>query len=381
MGIKNQHIIIVAGEVSGDHHAANLVKSIQSAAPSISFSGLGGKQMANAGVNIYYDLTKIAVVGFWEVLTHYAEFKKVFNLILEKVKETKTKTVILVDYPGFNLRLAKKLKELNVKVIYYISPQVWAWKKNRVFDIQKHIDLMLVLFKFEEEFYKPYQINTVFSGHPLIDQVKATQSREQFLEQENFHPDKITFGILPGSRHKEIERHLPIMLKSAECLYKEFPQSQFLIAQSPTIDDQTMTKYTSAVNFPFKCIQQNHYNLINATNACMVASGTATLEVALLEKPMVVVYKTSFLTWLIAKFFVKVKNIGLVNVVAGKRIVPECIQYEANPAKISSHISKFITNEIYLADIKIDLKKVRTLLGEHGASEKAAGLIIQFLNQ
>ena len=374
--------MIVAGETSGDMHAAHLIEELKRLDPALTFSGLGGPQMQNAGVELYKDLTQIAVVGFFEVLKHFWAFKKAFELFLEKVKEHKPAAVILIDYPGFNLRLAKELKKLNTKVIYYISPQVWAWKENRVYHIQKYVDKMLVLFQFEKNFYARHGINVEFVGHPLIDTVVPTTSREYFLKAQELDPAKTTVGLLPGSRVKEIEKHLPIMLEAAKILTQDFPNLQFILVKAPNISLPIINQLT-ADHRPlttFKIYENQPYDAINACDACLVSSGTATLEVALLEKPMVVIYKTSFLTWGLAKCLVKIQNIGLVNVVAGKRVVPECVQFQATGTHIAAQLKPILENKTLSTQIKSELQKVRASLGLPGASHRAAEVITKFLS-
>ncbi len=363
--------------------------------------------MKKSGVNLYADLTQLALVGFFEVLKHYSEIKRLFNLILDKAIIHKPDAFILVDYPGFNLRLAKKIKALNIPVIYYISPQIWAWKKNRVYTVKKYVDKMLVLFQFEKYFYARYGVDASFVGHPLIDQVKPSQSKEKILRSQKLQEYKLTIGLLPGSRNNEVNSLLPIMLKTAEILHEKYPSIQFLVVQAPTINKALISKHITkflleheaAFNkkehrsdkenskdfnwiktyFPISIIENDHYNGINACDLCIVASGTATLETAVLQKPMVVVYKTSLLTWLLAKLFVKISNIGLVNVVAGKKIVPECVQFQANPSKIAREMIKIFTDEIRIADIKSNLHLVRESLAVGGASQKTAQEILSYL--
>src|SRR3989344_2715022 len=235
-----KHIIIIAGEASGDMHAAALVREIRGLNPNITFSGLGGTQMEEAGVRLYANLADLAVVGFVEVLKHLQRFKNLFSLALEKIRETKPDAVILVDYPGFNLRLARRIKEmkLHTKVIYYISPQVWAWHEERIHFIKKYVDHMLVLFLFEEEFYRRYGMKNVsFVGHPLLDIAKITADRKKIFETYGFSEDKLTIGILPGTRKNEVQRHLGIMMQAAQILYNEFGKIQFILLKAPTIDE------------------------------------------------------------------------------------------------------------------------------------------------
>ncbi|MCK5082459.1 MAG: lipid-A-disaccharide synthase, partial [Candidatus Omnitrophica bacterium] len=293
MGSTSKHLVVVAGEASGDMHAAHLIETLKRLDPSITFSGLGGPKMRAAGVDLYEDLTKMAVVGFWEVVKHYKDIKKAFDLILKKIDETSVDAVILVDYPGFNLRLARELKKRNIKVIYYISPQVWAWKQKRVHFIKRNVDKMLVLFQFEKDLYADFGIDVEFVGHPLIDTIKTHSVKESFLLNNNLSPEKLTIGILPGSREKEIENLLPVMLDAAKILDQEFPQIQFLIVKAPTITRSSIEQYLQSRSFICQIIDDNIHDGVNACNLCMVASGTATLETAILQKPMVVVYKTS----------------------------------------------------------------------------------------
>ncbi len=360
-------------------HAAHLVAEIKALDSSIKFSGLGGPRMQKAGVLLYENIVDFAVVGFVEVLKHLKEFKRVFRLVLSKAQETKPDAVILVDYPGFNLRLAKELKKQGCKVIYYISPQVWAWKENRVELIRQFTDEMLVLFKFEEEFYAKHGLAVDFVGHPLLDSIKVSTSREELLKSVGFSKNKLTIGILPGSREKEVEKLLPIMIDTANLLYKENKNFQFLILQAPTMSERIIDRYLSHTTASITVIKDQTHNGISACDACMVASGTATLETAILGKPMVVVYKTSFVTWALAKIFVKIPYIGLVNVVAGKKIVPECIQFDATAKNIGKEIRAIFDDPSKMARMKSDLAKIKPSLGAPGACARAAEKILQTL--
>ena len=381
METSKKHLVLVAGEASGDLHAAHLVDALKTLDPTLSFSGLGGAKMRESGVEIYYELAKQGIVGFGEVVKHYPQLKKAFHLILKKIDQTKPVAVILVDYPGFNLRLARELKKRKIKVIYYISPQIWAWKENRVGLIKEVVDRMLVLFEFEQKLYAKHGIDVFFAGHPLVDTISIKTSKAKFLEQIGFSDYKLTIGLLPGSREKEVERHLPIMLEAALILNKEFPMIQFLIIKAPTISPGQMVKDLDDSEIQnIKLVGADNYAAINACDLCMVASGTATLETALLRKPMVVVYKTSLLTWSLAKLFIKIPYIGLVNIMAGKQIVPECLQFQATGGEIAQELKNIFTNEPKLADIKYELEQVKKSLGPPGASERAAKEILRVVS-
>ncbi len=381
MSANALQIIIVAGEASGDLHAAHLVEHLRQLNPRLTFSGLGGEKMKKQGVEIYDDLTRMAVIGFVEVLKHYREIKKIFDIILKKINEIRPAAVILVDYPGFNLRLAKAIKRTNpeCKVIYYISPQVWAWKENRVEHIRTFTDKMLVLFEFEKIFYAKHHLDVEFVGHPLVDDVKTTRSKTEMCSALKLSPHNPIIGILPGSRQKEIETLLPIMSTAAKMLRQKNPSLQFLLCKAPTVDHQLLQRYLSHIDFPISIVENHIYDGIEICDACMVASGTATLETAILNTPMVVIYKTSFLTWLLARYLIKIPYIGLVNVVAGKKIVPECIQFEATPERIADELNKILANPSRLQQIKSDLTAVKLSLGSGGASRRTAEAIHRFL--
>lgn len=373
-----KHLIIVAGEPSGDMHAAHLVEAIKGLSPLMKFSGVGGKQMKAAGVELYADLTQYAAIGFWEFLENIDRLKNAFRLILQKVDEVKPAAVILVDFPGFNLRLAKALKRNGRRVIYYISPQVWASRDGRVETIRKYTDKLLVLFQFEKDFYAQRNVPVDFVGHPLLDLVKPQLSKEAFLRSVGLS-QKLTIGLLPGSRLREVEAHLPVMLKAAHILWEEHKRLQFLLLKAKNLDMLTLEKYLRPYHFPLKIVHNQTYDGINASDLCLVASGTATLEVAILQKPMVVLYKTSFFTWLLASLLIKIPYIGLVNVIAGKKIVPECIQYNATPKKAAQELQAIFRNELRIAEIKSELAKLKASLGEPGAIRRAAEEILKSL--
>ncbi len=370
--------MIVAGEASGDMHGAHLIKTIHALDPQIVFSGVGGRRMEEAGVHIDYYLADLAVVGFTEVIRNYFEIRKVFHLIVQEALLRKVDAVILIDFPGFNLRLAKELKKHHIKIIYYISPQVWAWKENRVEIVKKYIDKIIVFFPFEKNLYQKHGIEATCVGHPLLDTMTLKKDRKDLLSSVNFDHKKPIIGILPGSRKKEIERLLPVMLNSAEIIHRQYPQTQFLLLRALSLDTSFFEPYIQNKNIPLKIISDYYYEGINACNVCIVASGTATLETAILKKPMVIVYKTSLLTWILAKLFIKIPYIGLVNVVAGKKIVPECIQFEATSTSIALEISKILT-EKRSSEMKVALEKIKHILGDQGALERAAKEVLAAL--
>lgn len=379
---KNKNILIVAGEASGDLHASNLVRAIKDIHPQINFFGLGGTELKKAEVNLYFNIVDLAVVGVFEVLKNLNKFLKIFRGLLKEVDKVKPDLAILVDYPGFNLRLAGELKNRNIPIIYYISPQVWAWGENRIETIKKLIDRMLVIFKFEEILYKKHSVPVSFVGHPLLDIVKPHVSQEEFFREFGLNFNHLTFALLPGSREKEVKTLLPIMLDTACLIYKYLGNNlQFLILRSPTVKEDLFNKIISRYQLPVYLVSDRTYDGLSSSDFALVASGTATLETAILGIPMVILYKVSFLTWLYLKMRIKIPYIGLVNVVKGQNLIAEFIQYNARPKRIADYIVTILKDKQKLSQIQEGLSSVTASLGEKGASATAAQIIVDFLKE
>jgi len=376
-------LVVIAGEASGDLHAARLVEELRKVYPSARFAGLGGEKMRAAGVDLWHDLTQLAVVGFIEILKHYGFFKKVFDDTLNRIVALKPDAVILVDYPGFNLRLARCLKQHGIRVVYFISPQVWAWGRGRIRFIRQHVDLMLVLFKFEEGLYSDGRFNVKFVGHPLLDAVQPTKTRSAVLSEIGFEDRPPVVGLLPGSRDREVRLLLPVMLRSARLIHRKYPKASFLICRAGTVPRQLYKDAIDRLNpeFSYKILDNDTYNGIRASDIVLVASGTATLETAILNRPMIILYKVSFLTWVLAKACVRIPHIGLVNVVAGKKIVPELIQFDATPRKVFRTFRSLWEDPQRLDATRAGLAAVKDALGAAGASRRAALEIQKFLGQ
>jgi len=371
-------IFIICGEPSGDLNAANLAKAILQLNPGIRISGVGGTLLRQSGAIIYRDIKDLAVIGLFDVLKKLPKFFALKKLILQKIKEEKPDAIILVDFSGFNLRLAKKINK-TIPVIYYVSPQVWASRRGRVKTIKEYIAKMIVLFKFEEEFYKRYGTDVAFAGHPLLDIVNPTMDRKEFLTKFGLTENKTAIALLPGSRKQEIENILPIMLKAALLINQEIKGAQFVIAKSPQVDLDIYNRIIGRADMDLKIIEGKTYDCLNIADFCLVASGTATLEATIMQKPFVVIYKMGLLNYLLYRPQVKVTYIGMVNIVAGRRIVPEFIQFGAKPKEISKQVLEILQNPARVEQIKNDLAKVKSLLGEKGASLRAAQLILNFL--
>ncbi|RKY37633.1 MAG: lipid-A-disaccharide synthase [Candidatus Omnitrophota bacterium] len=382
---KPTHIIIIAGEPSADTYGALLSDELKRLQPEIIISGIGSNKMRKAGVEIFADLSQYAVIGFIEALKHIHIFKKIFALCLKKIDLLKPQAIILIDFPGFNLRLAKKIKQIfpAVKIIYYVSPQVWAWGKHRLKLIQKVVDKMIVLFKFEAEFYKKNNIPAEFAGHPLTKIVKRAEDKKKLYTNMEITKKDNIIALLPGSRRGEIKRIFPLMLKSAVLIAKQMPETKFILLKSTNITEQTVQKIIKPYLFlKIKIIDRNIYDYLSVCTYAWVCSGTATLETAILEIPMLIVYKTSCVTWFLSKMLIKLPFIGIVNIVAGEKIFPEFIQFQATPKNIANCSINFL-NTSYMRQNKFKqkLKCLRQELGTQDAAKKAALIIHKIITK
>ncbi|MEA3471229.1 MAG: lipid-A-disaccharide synthase [Thermodesulfobacteriota bacterium] len=372
--------MVVAGEASGDLHGSNLVKAMLSIDSSLKFYGIGGEKLRDAGVDIVADSSDMAVVGLTEVLSRLGFILKVRHRLKKSIRKEHPDLLILIDYPDFNISLAKTAKKSNVKVFYYISPQVWAWRKKRVNDLSRCVDRMAVILPFEKEVYERVSLDVGFVGHPLLDTVKRTRSRGEILSELGLEADRKTVAILPGSREKEVTRLLPEMLGAAEILKERMPSVQFILPLAGTLPIEMIRTVAGHYSVDIKIVRDNTiYDAVGESNMAIVASGTATLEVALLEIPMIIVYKVSPFTYLAGRIFIDVEHIGLVNIIAGKRVVPELIQGNADAEKIAEEAEKILSDRALANRIKGDLRGLRQRLGNPGAAERTAGLAYELL--
>ncbi len=369
---------IVAGEASGDQHAAHLVNEIKALNPHVHFSGIGGDKMAAAGVERICDISRLNIMGFTEVVRHFKVIYKIFKQMEAHLRETKPDALILVDYPGFNLRLAKKAKAMSIKVIYYISPQLWAWKPGRIKTIQENVDLMAVILPFEKKIYDDAGVKAHFVGHPLIQTVKTTLSSQAVREKWHLPLDKKLIGMLPGSRPGEIKRIFPVMLKAAEKLQQKNKEIAFVLPIAPTLTTKDFEPYLTDTTLMFHYVHADHYDVVNACHSLMVTSGTATLETALLEKPMVLVFKTSMLNYILAKMFIRVKYIGLCNLLAEKMIIPEIIQHDLTPEHLFQAMQRFIDDKDYYQHVENELTGVKALLTSSATDITLAELALNY---
>ncbi len=372
-------VMIVAGEASGDLHGSNLVKAMHRIDPRIRFYGIGGEKLREAGVEIVANSSEMAVVGLTEVLSKLGFILKVRRKLKKFLQEKRPDLLILIDYPDFNLPLAKEARKNGIKVFYYISPQVWAWRKGRIYTIAKFVDRMAVILPFEVPLYERVKLDVSFVGHPLLDAVKRRYTREDALKKFDLKDGTTTVGILPGSRDGEVMKLLPEMLKAAEILEDRLPSVQFILPLADTLNYDFVAGIVSQYSANVKIVKDNAYDVIGLSDIAMVASGTATLETALLGTPMIIVYKISMLSYLIGRAVVNVDNIGLVNIIAGKTVVPELIQGDANPEKMADEVYNILTSGSRMDEMKKELLDVSKKLGGPGASERTARLACEMI--
>lgn len=371
--------MIVAGEASGDHHAARLVEALHSTHPEVRFFGIGGEQMRAAGVETLVDSRVMAVVGLFEVLAHFGTIYGALQLMRQRLRDERPDLLILVDYPDFNLRLAKTAKQLGIKVLYYISPQIWAWRQKRVYKIKKLVDMMAVVFPFEVPFYQHAEVPVRFVGHPLVDEVGCELSRTEALNNFGIDPDRPVVGLFPGSRRSEIKRLLPLLLESAELIIDQLPQVQFLLPRASTLTDEDLAPYLAMSDLPITVISGRPYQVMRGCDTIISASGTATLEIALMEVPLVVVYRIAPMSYRIMSRLIKVDHIALCNIVAGARVAPELIQDSATPEQITTQTMQLLTQPDKADQMRQQLAGIKAKLGASGASAKVAGLTRELL--
>lgn len=375
--MAEKNILIICGEPSGEMHAAGLASALKKLNPEIKIFGIGSDLLRNAGAEIFYDIKGLSVMGFFDVLKKLPKFLALKQLILSKIAAQKPDAIIFVDFSGFNLRLAKAINN-TIPTIYYVSPQVWASRPGRIKTINKYIKKMIVLFKFEEEFYRKFGIKSDWVGHPLLDIVKPTMLKDELLRNLKFSNTKTTIALFPGSRKQEIKRILPVMLKSALLIAKKI-DAQFVIAKTSQVEWDIYNTLIKNLKLDIKIVEGKPYDCMNIADFCLVCSGTATLETTIMQKPFSLIYKTNPLNYLLYRPQVKLPYIGLANIIAGKKIIPEFIQFKASPRKIADYTIKTLQDKSKLQSIKDELAKVSSSLGTPGATYLAAKIITNFL--
>ena len=371
-----KRIMIVAGEASGDLHGASLVRAARKLDPGISFFGIGGPRMRESGVETLVDASRMAVVGLVEVIAHFGVISRAYLTLRRIIVNAPPDLLILIDYPDFNLRIARLARRAGVKVLYYISPQVWAWRVGRVKKIGRVVDRMAVVFPFEVPFYEKEGVPVTFVGHPLVDAVHPTMPRAEAQKLFGLDPGRQTVGLFPGSRKHEIERLLPVILESAKVLKQRFPELQFILPLASSLSMADIASYLAASPLEVKVVQERGYDVMQVCDAIITVSGTVTLEIALIGVPMVIIYRVSPFTYAVGKRLVKVDHMGICNIVAGERVVPELLQHEAEPARIAGEIGRFLTDHDYALQVRTKLAGVRDKLGSSGGASRVAELAI-----
>ncbi|MGE3259097.1 MAG: lipid-A-disaccharide synthase [Geobacter sp.] len=376
-----KRIMIVAGEASGDIYGAGLIRAVHAIDPTFRFFGIGGARMREAGAETMADSADMAVVGLVEVLKHFDVIAPAFLTLKRILQNDPPDLLILIDYPGFNLRLAKVAKQAGVKVLYYISPQIWAWRQGRVKKIKKLVDHMAVILPFEAPLYEKAGVPVSFVGHPMADRVKTELSHDEAANSFGLDPSRPIVGLFPGSRRSEVSRLLPVILDAAQLLQLQFPDVQFVLPLASTLSDADLAPYLVGHQLSITTTRERIHDLIKACDAVIAVSGTVTLEIALVGTPLVIIYKLAALTYQLAVRLVKVDHIGLCNIVAGETVARELIQDDASPQRIAQEIGRILSDAPYADELKMKLSGVRERLGGGGSDQKMAALVMALVEQ
>ncbi len=377
-GAAANQIMIVAGEASGDMHGASLVAVMKKMRPGLNFSGVGGPSLAAQGVEILVESGKLSVVGLLEVLGHLGEIRGALRTLENRLKNKPPCLLILIDFPDFNLMLAKKAKKLGVPVFYYITPQVWAWRSGRVKTIGRLADRIGVILPFEQKFFQERGVSVDFVGHPLLDVVQTSENREQTRHGLGCEEDTPLVALLPGSRRKELDFMLPVFLETARQIKKENPAVVFVLPLAPTMD---LAKVSEALagceDLGIRLVTERRYDVMSACDVAIAASGTVTLELAILGVPMVVSYRISPFTYMVGKMLINLKHVSLVNLVAGEEVVVELIQDRATPPLIKAAVDNLLQNDTARREMRQKLAEIQISLGKSGAAKQAAQIALE----
>jgi lipid-A-disaccharide synthase len=378
-------VMIVAGEASGDMHGANLVRAMRQRAPHLRFCGMGGTELAQAGVELLCDAAKLAVVGAVEVLSHLGDILSARRVLIERLRNHRPALLILIDYPDFNLLLARKAKQIGIPVFYYISPQVWAWRSGRVRTIKRLIDRVAVILPFEQAFYARHGMHVDFVGHPLMDSVRPGLSPDQFKAQHNIDPARPVIGLLPGSRRKEVAALLPDFLAAAGLIAASHPQATFLLPQAPTVTLALLEEHGLAAwqqQLDIRVITDDRYSMMAACDAAVAASGTVILELAILGTPTVATYRTSPHTYWLGRLLIRnLRYFTLVNLIGERAILPELLQDAVTPERMAQEVTTLLNDRQARAEMLAGMAEVRQRLGGAGASDRAAAIALSLLTR
>ncbi len=368
--------LVVAGEASGDLHAAGVVRAVRARCPEATFFGMGGEHLRNAGVQTQYDAAEIAVMGITEVLGKLPRILGALSGLAKLAEARRPNAALLVDLPDFNLRLAKRLRRVGIRVVYYVSPMVWAWRPGRTRQIAAYVDRMLCIYPFEEPFLRGRGVSATYVGNPLLEEPAPAKGGAEARLALGLEPGTRTLALLPGSRESEIDRIFPSMLGAASQLAQQGPL-QILVPVAPTIDIEKLTRMVAGQELTVHLLRGRTADLLAAADAAFVASGTATLETLLAGRPMVVVYRVSWLSWLVGRLLVRVAHVAIVNLLAGRRLVPELLQGAMKPEAMAAALRQVWENSGRRAEMLAGYREVRESLGGPGASERVAGVLLE----
>jgi lipid-A-disaccharide synthase len=377
-------VLIVTGEASGDLHGAELARALRQQQPDLRLLGMGGEKMRQAGVELVFDNRPLGVMGVVEVLGRWKTVLSAFGAIREVLERRAVDLVVLIDSPDFNLRVARMAKRLRLPTVYYIGPKIWAWRSGRVKTVKKWIDRMLVIFPFEEPLYREAGVPCEFVGNPLMDEIPGAQDRDTSRRRFGLPPEGPVIALLPGSRRMEIDRLLKIMVEAFGRIRAEFPMAAGVVPVAPSLSLSGLRRGAGGGgedSSGIRWISGEAPRVLACSDFAIVASGTATLEAAVVDTPMVIVYKVAPLTMLLARWLVKIRTAGLVNILAGRRVAPELLQSDATPEKIADAVLDFLRNPSMLQEQRKALEEVRSTLGGPGAARRAAAAILKLLAQ
>ena len=367
--------MLVVGEASGDAHGAQLVAALYEKEPALKVYGVGGEQLQRTRFEALFSVAKLTGMGLVELAGNLKNLWRAYSILKRALRERRPNLLVLIDFPEFNLRLARYAKSLRIPVLYYVSPQIWAWRKGRVRQIARWVDRMAVIFPFEASFYQRHAVNATFVGHPLLETVKTDETREETLAKLGLDPQQPVIALLPGSRLAEISRHLPVMRDAAMRLHRE-RRIQFFCVRATTIAAAEILSILDGSAPSIPVVDSDRYNAVHAADLVWTASGTATLETALLGRPMIIVYRLSWLTYWIARWLVRVEHIGMVNLIAEERLMPELIQSDVNSERLAAETRLLLDDAKARAGMVEKLAKLRERLGTPGAAQRVADLAL-----
>jgi lipid-A-disaccharide synthase len=374
-----QRLLLVAGEASGDLHGGHLARALLAQQPALQLLGVGGRRMREAGVELLFDIHDLAVVGAVEAVHSLRTLWTVYRTLLDAVARTPVAAVLLIDFPGFNLKLAKAMAQRGIPVLYYIAPQVWAWRPGRMKKIRRRVRKLFVILPFEAALYHEANIDAEFVGHPLLELVQASGSKADACRRCGLDPAAPVVGILPGSRRSELHYLLQPMLQAAARIRAQVSAAQFIVPLAETLQPADVQEALATAPIPVRLVQRQTYEVMQAADVLLVASGTATLEAALIGTPMVIVYKAHLLTYLMARLVMRVSCIGLPNIIAGRAIAPELWQYDVTADNMAAQALALLTHPERATALRAELAILRRQLGSPGVPERVAGGILRYL--